>query len=309
MRRIILGCAAVCAVQLILISLLVFILSELMPGDALTGRISPSITGERLREMRGQMGFDRPWGARYASWLSGIFKGDFGVSFSHKLPVAQLVGEKFGNTLLLGAFSFLICYALSVSFGVIAGRYRGSWPDRAVSSGSYALMSIPQAVLGILAIFIFGYTLKWLPPGGSVDSGVLGPLALIMSRLRHLILPALTQLVRGEVAAGQEAEYILSLRSRGVAPSRVFWAHILRNSLIPAMSLSGSYLAALLGGTALVETIFSYPGIGKLFVDSVLKRDYPTANFILLLTAFMAAAGTLLSDIIMNRLDPRIKML
>lgn len=318
MPRMILHRLAICVVQIFALSLLVFFLSELMPGDALTGMIDPSITGERLVEMRHKLGLDKPWGTRYIDWLTGALRGDFGISYTHKIPVTRLVGEKFGNTLLLGVFSLFICFAVSVPLGVIAGRRQSRWPDRVISAGSYALMSTPQAVFGVSAIFLFAYTLGWFPVGGSVSSGADGVFIQATSRLRHTTLPALTsamfsipvllQLVRAEVVANQNAEYISALRARGISETRIFWVHILRNSLIPVASLTGTFLAAVLSGTVLVESIFSYPGIGRLFVDSVLKRDYPTANFLILLSALMAVIGTLLSDILMNRLDPRVKM-
>lgn len=311
---------ALCVGQVFLLSLLVFIMTEFMPGDALTGRISPNVTGAQLTEMREKLGLNQPWNVRYVQWLNGLMHGDFGVSYTHKIPVAQLVGEKFTNTLRLGLFSLLLCFGISIPLGVAAGKRHGQWPDKTISAGSYALMSIPQAVFGILAIFLFSYTLQWFPAGGSfsTDAASTGRLAQAVNRLRHSTLPALTsallnipiliQLVRSEVITQKKAEYISALHSRGLTDKRIFWVHILRNSLIPASSLSGSLAAAVLSGTVLVESLFSYPGIGKLFVDSVLKRDYPVAGFLILLSSLFAVAGTLLSDLAMHRLDPRIKM-
>lgn len=318
MPHMILRRLALCVIQIFALSLLVFFLSSLMPGDALTGMIDPNMTGERLVEMRQKLGLDKPWGVRYLDWISGALRGDFGMSYTHKMPVTQLVGEKFGNTLLLGMLSFFICFAVSIPLGVIAGRRQGRFPDRIISAGSYALMSTPQAVFGVLAIFLFAYMLGWFPASGSVSAGTHGLFMTAASRLHHAALPALTsavfsipvllQLVRAEVAENQNAEYISALRTRGLSDNRIFWVHILRNSLIPVASLTGTLFAAVLSGTVLVESIFSYPGIGRLFVDSVLKRDYPTANFLILLSALLAVIGTLLSDILMNRLDPRVKM-
>lgn len=309
---------ALCVVQIFVLSLLVFFLSALMPGDALTGTIDPNMTGERLTEMRQKLGLDKPWGARYLDWLASALRGDFGMSYTHKIPVTRLVGEKIGNTVLLGVFSLFICFAVSIPLGVIAGRNQGLLPDRVISVGSYVLMSTPQAVFGVLSIFLLAYTFAWFPAGGSVSPGAHGFFMTAVSKLHHAALPALTsaafsipvllQLVRAEVAANQNAEYIAILRSRGLSENRIFWVHVLRNSLIPVASLTGALLSAVLSGTVLVEGIFSYPGIGRLFVDSVLKRDYPTANFLILLSALLAVIGTLLSDILMNRLDPRVKM-
>lgn len=320
MPRMILRRLTLCVVQMILLSLLVFILSEFMPGDALTGRINPNLTGAQLAEMREKMGLDRPWSVRYIRWLTGAVRGDFGVSYTHKTPVIKLAGEKFVNTILLGMSSLLVCFSVSIPLGAIAGRRQGKLPDKIISGGSYAFMSTPQAVFGVLVIFLFSYILPWFPSGGSINSAAAsqGLLVQAASRIHHIVLPALTsamfsipilvQLVRSEVVTNQNADSIMSLRARGISENRIFWVHVLRNSMIPVASLSGGLIAAVLGGTVLVESVFSYPGIGKLFVDSVLSRDYPVANFLILLSGLIAVSGTLLSDILMNRLDPRIRM-
>lgn len=320
MPQLILRRLALCVVQMILLSLLVFVLSEFMPGDALTGKINPNLTGAQLLEMREKMGLNRPWSARYISWLAGAVRGEFGMSYTHKTAVAKLVGEKFINTLILGMSSLIVCFGVSIPMGAIAGRRHGQFADNIISGGSYALMSMPQAVFGVLVIFMFSYMLPWFPSGGSINPAAASQnfLAQAASRAHHIVLPALTsamfsipvliQLVRSEVITNQNADSIMSLRARGISENRIFWVHILRNSMIPVASLSGGLMAAVLGGTVLVESIFSYPGIGKLFVDSVLGRDYPVANFLILLSGLIAVSGTLLSDILLNRLDPRIRM-
>ncbi len=320
MTRLILRRLAWCAIQLLLLSFLVFVLSEFMPGDALTGRISPNITGAQMAEMRQKMGLDQPWNVRYADWLKGIAHGDFGVSYSHKLPVTRLAGEKFVNTLFLGCVTLVFCYGLAIPLGAIAGRWDARWPDKLVSTGSYVMMSTPQAVFGVLSIFVFAYTLKWFPAGGSIAADVVGKgwAAEALSRLYHAIMPAFTaailtlpmliQLLRAEVINNKSGEFVTALRGRGLTERRIFTAHILRNSALPVAAVSGSLVAMVFSGTVLVESVFSYPGMGKLFLDSVLKRDYPVANFLIIVFAAIAVAGTLLSDLLMHRLDPRVKM-
>lgn len=320
MPRMIFNRIALSAVQLLMLSLLVFMLSEFIPGDALTGQASPYMTGDRLSEMREQMGLDEPWPQRYAQWMGNVLRGDFGVSYSHKLPVTRLVKEKLLNTVLLGLVSFVLCFAIAIPLGAAAGRRPGAWPDKIISAGSYVFLSTPQAVFGVLAIFLFAYTLKWFPAGGSIsaDAAAASWPAQAASRLHHIVLPALTsamvsvpvlvQLLRSEVETNQKAGYVSALRTRGISENSIFYRHVLRNSMLPVASLAGALIAALLSGAVLVESLFSYPGMGKLFVDSVLSRDYPVAVFLILIFAAFAILGTLLSDILLHSLDPRVKM-
>jgi peptide/nickel transport system permease protein len=319
MLKLLLRRLGISAAQLVALTLCVFALSSFMPGDALTGRIAPNITGERLAELRALMGMDAPWAQRYARWVLGALRGDFGISYTHQVAVTALARDKAVNTLFLGLCSLILCYLMAVPLGAMAGRHAGRLPDRAVSAFAYALMSAPQMAIGLILLFLFSYAIHWFPIGGSAGVAVTGGFfAHAADRLWRVVLPALSSalfnvpplvlLLRTEIIATERSAFIEALNARGIGQRRLFYRHTLRNSLIPLASTAGELIAALLSGVVLVEMVFSYPGMGKLFVDSVLKRDYPTVNFLILVFGVLAILGALASDLLLNRLDPRIKV-
>jgi peptide/nickel transport system permease protein len=308
--------------QLFVISLLMFLLAYNMPGDALTGLTeNPRVSPERLAEMREQLGLNDPWPQQYARWIGGIvLRGDFGHSVTHLRPVIGLIGERAANTFWLALFATALTYMIAIPLGIIAGRYNDKLGDKVIGVYTYMAMAMPTVIFALINILIFGFRLEWFPVRGTVtlEAFEAGGLTYIISRLHHMIVPAMTmallngimilQYLRGEIVNHKSSDYVMTARSKGV-PERVLYSrHIFRNALIPVASNIGFVVVTLLAGSVFIEQIFSFPGMGRLFLDSVTGRDYTTVNALIMIFAILYAVGSLLSDIILTIVDPRIRI-
>lgn len=305
--------------QVIILSVLIFLLANFMPGDALTGKIDPNTSPARLEELRQQWGYYDPWYIKYARWAWNALHGDLGISTANKIPVMQLIGQRAGNTFWLALLTLILMYIIGVSLGVLSGRYHGKLGDKVITFYTFVALAMPTVVLSLINIFIFSFKLKWFPQGGSVDVKQTGDiLSAFGSRLYHMILPAITgallycisiiQFLRSEIMDYENSDFVVTAHAKGVPEKRIYSKHILRNALLPVASFAGYQIAGLLGGSIFIEKVFSYPGMGKLFLDSILRRDYAVVNALVILYAVLTVLGTLLSDIIMSIVDPRIRI-
>lgn len=305
--------------QLIILSLLIFILAKLMPGDPLSGLVDPNISPETIDALREKLGLNDPWHVQYVRWVKNMFQGDFGISYTYKLPVLYLIGQKANNTLLLSIFSVILSYSISIPLGMLAGRYNGSRLDKFVTLYNFISYAVPTFVLSLLMLWLFGYVLQWFPTSGSVDLGIeLGTFKYFLNRVYHVILPACTyallstvgtiQYLRNEVIDAKQQDYVRTARSKGVPVSKVYSKHIFRNSLLPIAAFLGYTITGLLGGSIFIETIFGYPGMGQLFISSISSRDYSVITVLVLMYGTLTLIGTLLSDIILSIVDPRIRI-
>ncbi|UUX34095.1 oligopeptide ABC transporter permease [Fundicoccus culcitae] len=305
--------------QLFILSIIVFILGALMPGDALTGLIDPTIGPEQIEAMREQLGLNKPWPERYFDWMGGILQGDFGRSWQHRMPVTQIIQQRIWPTLWLSLLTTIITYAIALPLGLLSGRYENSWIDRFVNFYNFLSYSIPSFVLGLLMLWLFGYTLDWFPTRGTVGSQVTpGTIDYVLSRLNHMILPALTlalisttstiQYLRTGIIDAKSQDYVRTARAKGVPESKVYSRHIFRNSLLPIAAFMGYTITGLISGATITETIFTYQGMGLLFISSINQRDFSVMTALVLLFGLMTLLGTLLSDIIMVFVDPRIRI-
>lgn len=305
--------------QLIILSLLIFILAKLMPGDPLSGLVDPNISPETIDALREKLGLNDPWHVQYVEWVKNMFQGDFGISYTYKLPVLYLIGQKANNTLLLSIFSVILSYSISIPLGMLAGRYNGSRLDKFVTLYNFISYAVPTFVLSLLMLWLFGYVLQWFPTSGSVDLGIEpGTFKYFLNRVYHVILPAFTyallstvgtiQYLRNEVIDAKQQDYVRTARSKGVPVSKVYSKHIFRNSLLPIAAFLGYTITGLLGGSIFIETIFGYPGMGQLFISSISSRDYSVITVLVLMYGTLTLIGTLLSDIILSIVDPRIRI-
>ncbi|MBD3949695.1 ABC transporter permease [Tuanshanicoccus lijuaniae] len=305
--------------QLFILTILVFALSALMPGDAITGLIDPSISAAQQEAMREALGLNRPWHERYIDWMKGIVVGDFGRSFQHKQPVTAIIAQRVWPTIWLSLFTVILTYLIALPLGLIAGRYNDSWMDRAINLYNFISYSMPSFVLGLLMLWIFGYTLNWFPTRGTVGSDVtLGTIQELFSRLRHIILPGTTlalisttstiQYLRTGIIDAKSQDYVRTARAKGVPESVVYRRHIFRNSILPIAAFLGYTITGLVSGSVITERIFSYQGMGQLFLTSITGRDFSVMMTLVLFFGFMTLLGTLLSDIIMVFVDPRIRI-
>ncbi|MBG9983779.1 ABC transporter permease [Aerococcaceae bacterium DSM 111022] len=305
--------------QILVLSLIVFILGSLMPGDALTGLIDPTISADQIENMRESLGLNQPWYVRYVDWMSKAIQGDFGTSFAHKMPVIQIIGQRITNTLWLSLFTVIITYAIALPVGLLAGRYHGTRFDRVVNFFNFLTFAIPTFVASLLMLWVFGYTLGWFPTRGSVGSGIpVGTFEYFLSKLHHMALPAITigvlsttstiQYLRAGVVDAKSQDYVRTARAKGVPENKIYSKHIFRNSMLPIAQGMGYTLTGLISGSVITEQIFTYNGMGQLFISSIVGRDYTVMTTLVLLFGLMTLFGTLISDIIMIFVDPRIRI-
>ncbi|MBD8031691.1 oligopeptide ABC transporter permease [Solibacillus merdavium] len=305
--------------QLFILSLLIFILAKQMPGDPFTGLITPETDPNVLEEMRIKAGFYDPWYVQYYNWIANAAQGDFGQSYTYKKPVADIIGARGLNTLLLSLLSVILVYLIAIPLGVLAGRYQESFLDKSIVLYSFISYAIPTFVLSLIFVYVFGYRLMWFPTSGTVDISLdAGTWEYYWSRFYHLLLPAITyallgttgiiQYLRTEIIDAKTMDYVKTARSKGIPMKKVYSRHIFRNSLLPIAAFLGFTITGLLSGSIFIETVFGYQGMGKLFIDSILSRDYSVITALVMLFGFLALLGSLLSDIILSIVDPRIRI-
>ncbi len=305
--------------QVILLSIIVFMLAKMMPGDALTGLIDPNVDPNTIAEKREELGLNDPWYEQYTRWVAGVFTGDLGQSFHFKMPVSELVWQRIVNSFWLSLLTLVLTYLIAIPLGITSGRYNDSWADRLITGYTYIGFAAPLFIFALVMLWIFGFHLGWFPTGGSVKPGLTpGTFEYVMSKLYHMLLPALSmalittvstvQYLRSEIIDTKQKDFILTARAKGASESRVYNRHILRNSLLPIAAFFGYEITGLIGGSIFIENIFGYPGMGQLFLNSILLRDYSVVTSLVLLFGILTILGTLLSDIILSLVDPRIRI-
>lgn len=306
--------------QIIVLSVLVFILAKMMPGDALTGLVDPNIKPERLEEIREQLGWNDPWHKQYYDWIVRVVTElDFGKSWRYKTDVTDIIASRAMNTVWLSLASVILIYAISVPLGILSGRYHNSWLDQLITGYTYLGFATPLFIFGLVMLWIFGYKFDLFPTSGSVAPGTSpGDMQYVLSKLRHLILPALSlaligtvntvQYLRNEIIDIKQEDFIITARAKGAPEQRVYNRHILRNSLLPIAAFFGYEIVGLLSGTVFIEMIYGYPGMGQLFLTAITERDSSLVTALVLLYGVATIIGTLLSDIILSIVDPRIRI-
>ena len=305
--------------QIFILSVLAFLIAKMMPGDPFTGLITPETDPNTMEALRVKAGFYDPLPVQYWNWISKAFRGDFGQSYTYKYEVTKLIGERIGNTVWLSLLTLILTYLIALPLGMIAGRFQNSWADKAIVVYTFITYSIPVFVFALVLLWLFGYTLGWFPTRGSVDSDVVaGTLGYYVNKFHHMILPAFTmailsttgtiQYLRTGVIDAKSQDYVRTARAKGVPENVVFNRHIFRNSILPIAAFLGYEFTGLIGGSVFIENIFSYPGMGNLFVTSITGRDYSVILALLLLFGTATLLGTLLSDIIMSIVDPRVRV-
>ncbi len=301
------------AVVLLIMSFVIYGLIGLMPGDPIDIMVSsdPNMTPEDAARLRALYGLDRPIFERYLSWLGAALQGDFGFSRLHRRPVLEVLLPRLGNTALLMGLAFLLAFALALPAGVAAAlRPRGP-TDTAINLFAFAGISLPPFWLAILLIILFAVVLGWLPAGGMAPSG-----AGLGVQAQHLLLPIATLtlatiggIVRFVRAATMEAlrqDYVRTARAKGLSERQVVFGHVLRNAMIPVVTILALNFGALFSGALITETMFGYLGMGKAIYDAILGNDYNLALVGLLLATLTTLLANLLADLCYTWLDPRI---
>lgn len=304
--------------QLILLSMIVFILAKMMPGDPFTGLINPNSSQATINHLKHVYGLDDPVPVQYLRWVKNLLHGDFGQSYIQHVSVSSLIADRAQNTFWLSLLSTLLLYGIAIPMGIAAGKHEGEWQDRAISIFNYVTYAIPGFVFYLFGLWLFGFTLGWFPISGTVSANASGFWGVFWSRLDHMILPAIlyaiiattgtVQYLRTGIIDNKVEDYVKTARSKGVPEKVVFNKHILRNSFLPIAAFLGNTITGLLGGSMIIETVFSFPGMGKLFLDSIAQRDYTTLTALIMIYGTLTLLGNLLSDIIMSLVDPRIRV-
>ena len=299
--------------MIVFASALTFFFVNLAPGGP-ASVMRFDVTAEQREALIKRMGLDRPVVERYALWVSGAVRGDLGTSLLTDEPVTQRIGERLPNTLMLAGAALVLSVALGIPIGLVQALRRGSPLDHVLSLLSAIGLSVPVFWLGIVMILIFAVSLRVLPSAGV--TGIAED--TMLDRFRHLILPAavlattvLPTVVRFMRSAAMDVlheDYIRTAASKGLAPRVVLTRHVLRNALIPVVSAIGALVPRLLGGTVVTESVFSWPGMGRLALEAAQGRDYPLITGLTVIVAAIAVATTLLVDLAYTRIDPRIRL-
>lgn len=300
-------------VVLFMVSVIIFSLVNVLPGDPAQLILGQEATDEQIEALRKEMGLDAPLAVQYLSWISDVLKGDLGNSYRDNTSVATILMQKVPVTLELTVFSFAIAILIAVPAGIISASRKGTGWDYSSTLFALSGVSVPPFFLGILLIFIFSVTLGWFPPSGYVPFSE-NP----MRNLLLMILPAitvgirlsaeLTRMLRSSLLEVLQSDYIRTGYAKGLREKGVIFGHALRNAMIPVITVSGLQVGTFLGGAVITETIFAVPGLGQLVVTSILTRDFPVVQAAVM---FMALAVVLINftvDILYSYLDPRIKV-
>lgn len=266
--------------SLLAVSVVVFAITSVLPGDAAQEQLGQEATPELLAELRAQLGLNVPAHERYLRWLGGLVQGDLGISTTARLPVADLIASRLPNSLLLAAVTALFSVPIALTLGISAAVWRGSWFDRGASSVAVAVVSVPEFLVATMAVLVFAVHLRWLPALAYVSDiesvgQMLRAFAMPVLTLTFVIVAQMMRMSRAAVIDQLEAPYIEMVRLKGASPMRTVLAHALPNAVGPIANAVALSLSYLLGGVIIVETIFNYPGIAKLMVDGVTQRDIP----------------------------------
>jgi peptide/nickel transport system permease protein len=294
------------------VAVVVFSLLRLAAGDPAAIIAGDNATSQDVAAIRARLGLDRPLAEQFAIWVGRVVRGDFGESFFFKKQVSELILDRVEPTLALSVCTLVLTIALAVPLGVLAAWRRGSWIDRSVMGFSVLGFSVPVFVIGYVLIYVFAIELAWLPVQGyqRIGDGVGG-------FLERLVLPSITlavvfvaliaRITRASVLEVLNADHVRTARAKGLGELPVLLRHVLRNAAVPIVTVIGIGIAVLIGGVVVTESVYGIPGLGRLTVDAVLARDYPTVQAVILVFSVVYVLINLLVDLSYTVLDPRIR--
>lgn len=298
---------------LLLVSLGVFALLHLTPGDPIDAMMAESVDASVKENLRRELGLDQPIAVQYVRWMSRVLQGDLGRSIRNGEPVIENVSRRIKPSLQLAAFAMTISLLVAFPAGIVSAVRRNTGADRVATTFALFGICMPNFLLALLLIFVFGVTLRWLPISGYTDpfeEGLLG--------LRSLVLPAvtlglalaavITRTLRSSLLEALAEDYVRTARAKGLSEWMVIRGHVLKNALIPVVTVLGLQLGTLIGGAVITEYVFALPGVGRLVVDAVFARDYPLVQGVVLLIATGFIVSNLLVDLLYGWIDPRIRI-
>ena len=300
-------------IALLIVSMLTFLAFELIPGDPARALLGTEGTEEQVQALREEMGLNRPLPQRYAEWAGDFLHGDMGESYYYHKPVQELIGDKIPITIVMTILAFLMILLLAIPVSVFSVRYANRLFDRVFLILDQITMSIPPFFVGIIFTVLFGLTLHWFVPGGYVsyteDVGAF---------VGYLLLPALaialpkaamtTKMLRSSLLAEMQKDYVRTAYSRGNSPWRVLICHVMGNGLLPVITFLGMTVADIIANSIVVEQVFGIPGVGRMLISSISKRDYPVVEAIIVLIAIVTLVMNTVVDILYKKLDKRIEV-
>jgi peptide/nickel transport system permease protein len=295
-----------------LVSVIIFLGVEALPGDACTAILERDAHGEALKKCREIMGLTTPALTRYMEWSAGLLTGDLGVSANGQERIAELVGYRLRNSLLLAAGALAVGIPLSILLGVVAGLWRDRWPDLLFSTGAILAMTIPEFVAATILILIFAIWLGWVPaivltPADAPPLEFFPEFILASTVLTMLMIAHIMRMVRASMIEVMAGDYVQMATLKGVPYRRIVFRHALPNALLPAINVIALTVAWLLGGVVVVEVVFNYPGLGRLLVDAISDRDLPVVQAITMIVAITYVGVNLVADILSLALNPRLR--
>ena len=303
--------------SVLLLSVITFYIARLAPGDPLV-----SYYGDRVEKMKPEeraraeekLGLNEPIHVQYVRWLQGALHGDFGISYKYKTDVLEVIGGRAVNTLILGGIGFILIFSLALGLGIFCAWFEDRWPDRILCKVGTVVSCIPEFWLSLVLILVFAVNLRWLPSSGAYSVGNANDIG---DRILHLILPLTVAvlnhlwyyayMIRNKLLEEIRAEYVLLAKSKGLNKRQVMFRHCLRNIIPSYLSIMAISVPHILGGTYIIETVFSYPGIGTLSYESARYQDYNLLMVLCILSGAIVILFNLAAQIINERIDPRMK--
>lgn len=299
-------------ILLLAVSALIFIGTEMLPGDVAQSILGQSATPVALENLRNEMGLNQPATTRYFSWLWGILHGDLGVALTNKQDIATEIGERLGNTLFLAFWAALISVPLAIGLGLAAVRFRNRWPDKLISGVTLATISLPEFVVGYILMFLFTVKLHWFSPIAAIsDSMSLGEklhtVALPVAVLVLVVLAHMMRMTRAAILNVMQSAYIETAELKGLRPFNIIARHAFPNAIAPVVNVVMINLAYLVVGVVVVEVVFVYPGMGQYLVDHVSKRDLPVVQACGLIFAGVYIGLNIIADVVSILANPRLR--
>lgn len=303
---------ALALVTLVIVSITVFAVAEVLPGDVGRTILGPYASNEQVAALNRELGNDRPLPVRYGDWIGGFVTGDWGESQLLKTPVRPLVLDRLANSLMLGGFALALIVPVSIGLGVLAALHYGRFLDRLISITGLSLIALPEFVAGVILLVVFAVKLGWFPVSSKV------PEANVVDVFRQFLLPSIplmlvlfgyiARMARAGTVDSLQANYTRTAVLKGLPRRTVVGRHVLRNSLLPTIGVVSVQVGYLVGGLVVIETLFNYPGIGKLVLDSATGHDLPVLEATVLMIALLYMASNLIADVLYALLNPRIRL-
>ena len=302
---------AATVVTLLVVSFLVFLSFDLLPGDPALSILGTEATPARLEAMREEMGLNQPLAERYGRWVVDFVQGDMGDSYSYTMPVSEMIADKIPITLTLTILSFLMILIVSIPMGIYTTRHRGKLADRVIMAVNQVIMAVPPFFSGILITFVLGLTFRLFTPGGYVsyqdDFGKF---------VWYMIFPAISvalpktamtiRLLRTTMVEESEKDYVRTAYSRGNNTNGILYRHVLKNAMIPVVTFLGMVLTDIIASSIIIEQVYNIPGIGRILLTSIANRDYPVVEAIIVIICFLVIVVNFMVDVLYRFLDPRI---